>query len=155
MDKAVLSGLKVREYRAGDWRAMYALDLQCFEPAFRFSQSAMRGFAEAANAVTVLAEAEDKLVGFCIAQKEEQLGYVVTLDVAAAWRRRGLARWLMAEVESRMQTAEAVGMELHVFTGNVGAVRFYEGIGYEQVSVAAEFYGQGMDALVYCKKLPA
>jgi ribosomal-protein-alanine N-acetyltransferase len=141
-----------REYRPGDWEAMYALDLVCFEQQFRFSRRAMRGFAEAKAAVTVLAEAEGELVGFCIAEVEERVGYVVTLDVAPAWRRKGLAGRLMTEVEGRVRAAGAVGMALHVFTGNLGAVRFYEAIGYERVGMAQGFYGRGLDGLVYRKR---
>lgn len=33
MDHATL-----RSYRLGDWQAMHALDLLCFEPVFRFSR---------------------------------------------------------------------------------------------------------------------
>jgi ribosomal-protein-alanine N-acetyltransferase len=150
----------LRSYRLGDWQAMYALDLICFEPVFQFSRGAMRGFAEAPGAVTVLAEADGsgaqvELAGFCIAQLEHRTGYVVTLDVAPEWRRRGLARQLMAEVESRLQSAGAVQMELHVFTGNAEAIRFYEAIGYTQAGVVQDFYAQGLNALLYRKPLPA
>jgi ribosomal-protein-alanine N-acetyltransferase len=142
----------LRDYTPGDSEAMYALDLICFEPVFRFSRRAMRGFAEATGAVTVVAEAEGQLVGFCVVQLEDNLGYVVTLDVAPAWRRQGLARRLMEEVEARVRAAGGVGMILHVFTGNVGAMQFYEGIGYGRIGMAEGFYGRGMDALVYRKK---
>lgn len=151
--------VELRNYRSGDWQAMYAMDVLCFELPFRFSPSAMRRFAEMPGAVTVLAEAGHKLAGFCIVQMEEGVGYlvgyVVTLDVAPDWRRRGLARRLMAEMESRFQQAGAVAMELHVFTGNAGAIRFYQANGYAQVGVAENFYAQGLGALVYRKKLPA
>jgi [ribosomal protein S18]-alanine N-acetyltransferase len=143
----------LRDYKPGDSEAMFALDLICFEPAFRFSRRAMRGFAEATGAVTVVAEAEGQLVGFCVAQLEDNLGYVVTLDVAPAWRRQGLARRLMEEVEARARAAGAMGMGLHVFTGNVGAMQFYEGIGYGRIGMAEGFYGRGMDGLVYRKRL--
>jgi len=148
LDQATL-----REYRPGDWQAMHALDLVCFEQVFRFSRGAMRGFAEAPGAVTVLAEAEGELAGFCIAQLEDGAGYVVTLDVAPARRRRGLARRLMAEIESGLQRAGAERMELHVFTGNAEAIQFYEGIGYAQAGVAENFYAQNLHAMVYRKKL--
>src|ERR1017187_5548575 len=115
----------LREYRPGDWEAMFALDVVCFEPVFQFSRRAMRYFAEARRAVTVLAEADGELVGFCIAEVDEE-AYVVTLDVAPAWRRHGLARRLMAEVEAKARAAGAKSMALHVFTGNAGAMRFYE-----------------------------
>jgi ribosomal-protein-alanine N-acetyltransferase len=148
----------LRNYRLGDWEAMYALDLVCFEPVFQFSRGAMRGFAESPGAVTVLAEsevhgAEGKLAGFCVTQLERRTGYVVTLDVAPAWRRRGLARRLMAEVESRFHAAGSVGMELHVFTGNAAAIQFYEAIGYTRKGVAKDFYARGLNALLYRKKL--
>ena len=145
----------LRNYRLGDWEAMYALDLVCFEPVFRFSRGAMRGFAEAPGAVTVLAEAEGKLAGLCIVQLEDRTGYIVTLDVVPAWRRRGLARRLMAELESRLHSAGALEMELHVFTGNAVAIRFYESIGYSQIGVTENFYAQNLHALVYRKSLPA
>jgi ribosomal protein S18 acetylase RimI-like enzyme len=84
---------------------------------------------------------------------EHRTGYVVTLDVAPEWRRRGLARRLMAEVESRLLAVDAVEMELHVFNGNTSAIHFYESIGYSQMGAAENFYAQGLHALVYRKKL--
>ena len=142
----------LREYRAGDAEAMYALDVACFDPVFQFSRRAMRYFAEARRAVTVLAEADGELVGFCIAEVDEE-SYVVTLDVAPAWRRRGLARQLMTEVEAKARAAGAESMALHVFKENVGAMRFYEETGYGRVGMVEGFYGRGLDALVYRKRL--
>jgi ribosomal-protein-alanine N-acetyltransferase len=144
----------LRQYRAEDLEAMYALDIVCFEPAFRFSRRAMRRFAEARGAIPILAEIEGgELAGFGIAQMEARVGYVVTLDVAPAWRRHGLARRLMAEMEARAAAAGAGTMELHVFAGNAGAMRFYEGIAYGRVGMVEGFYGRGLDALVYAKRL--
>ena len=145
----------LREYRPGDAEAMYALDVVCFEPVFQFSRRAMRYFAEARRAVTVLAEAEEELVGFCIAEVDDEVGYVVTLDVAPAWRRKGLARRLMAETEAKVRAAGGGAMTLHVFAGNVSAKQFYESIGYGRVGMVEGFYGRGMDALVYRKRLAA
>jgi len=176
MDRAGVdpTGLTLREYHGGDWRAMWALDVQCFEAVFRFSRRAMREFSEVAGAVTILAEvggesgdkeSEDKesedqkftdkgdLAGFCIVQVEQRVGYVVTLDVAAGWRRRGLARRLMDEVERRVRDAGGLAMELHVHTGNDGAIRFYEAMGYARAGAAEGFYGTGVDAWVYEKRL--
>ena len=145
--------VRLREYRAGDLEAMWALDVACFAEAFRFSRRAMRGFVEEQGAVTVIAEVgagEDaELVGFCVAQLEGEVGYVVTLDVAEAWRRRGLARRLMEEVEARMRKARAMGMALHVSVENAGAIGFYEGMGYARAGRVKGFYGRGGDAWVY------
>jgi len=148
MDHAILRG-----YCPGDWQAMHALDLICFEPVFRFSRGAMRSFAEAPGAVIVLAEAQRALAGFCIAQLQDRTGYVVTLDVAPEWRRHGLARRLMTDVESKLLAAGAVEMHLHVFTGNTAAICIYESIGYAQAGTAENFYAQSLHAHVYRKQL--
>ena len=148
-----MNQVTLRNYRPGDWEAMHALDLVCFEPEFQFNRRAMRSFAEAPGAVAMLAEADGTLAGFCIAQMEEQTGYLVTLDVAPAWRRRSLARRLMVQVETQVQSAGATEMTLHVFKGNAGAIRFYEEIGYGRVGMAENFYGRGLNALVYRKRL--
>jgi ribosomal-protein-alanine N-acetyltransferase len=163
LDDVRLDQVTTREYRVGDLEAMWALDLVCFAEPFRFSRRAMRGFAEAKGAAVVVADvgagagvgvgAGAGLVGFAVAQREGETGYVVTLDVAPEWRRRGVAQRLMAEVEAKMRAAGARGMELHVSVENEGAVRFYEGMGYERVGRAEEFYGKGRDAWVYRRGL--
>jgi ribosomal-protein-alanine N-acetyltransferase len=148
-----MSEVTLREYRSGDWEAMYALDLICFEPPFRFSRRTMRGFAEAPNATALLVEDQGKLVAFCVTHVEQGVGYVVTLDVVPEWRRKGLAARLMAESEARARSAGTASMALHVFTDNSSAVRFYEALAYEQIGLAEDFYGRGLDAFVYVKKL--
>jgi ribosomal-protein-alanine N-acetyltransferase len=147
-----MDAITLRGYKPGDWERMYALDVLCFAPQFQFTRGAMRGFAEAPGALTVLAEAGGELVGFCLVQIEAKVGYVVTLDVAASWRRRGLARRMMEHLEAQVRAAGGLGMALHVFTGNAAAMRFYESIGYGRVARSEGFYGRGLDALVYRKR---
>lgn len=150
-------GLSMREYRAGDLDAMYALDVLCFEPPFRFSRGAMRRFAEAKKARVVIADEGDHVVGFVIVHVEgaraSRVGYVVTLDVEPAMRRRGIAASLMREAERRAAAEGCVGMVLHVFTGNETAVHFYERAGYVRSQREEGFYGLGRDAWVYAKPL--
>ena len=143
----------VREYRPGDLEAMIALDVVCFQPAFQFSRRTMRLFAEAPGTVTIVAEAPPELAGFAIVQMEERVGYVVTLDVAPTWRRQGLAKRLMAEMDARVAAAGGVATKLHVFADNQAAVRFYETIGYARMGLVKGFYGVGLDALLYGKML--
>jgi ribosomal-protein-alanine N-acetyltransferase len=145
---------KLRAGRAADLAAMYALDLDCFEEPFRFDLKSMRRFASQAGAMVVVAQAAKDLIGFVIVQMERgRLAYVVTLDVAPARRRRGLARALMAEAEQQARDAGADRMGLHVFIENAEAITFYEGLGYERKSLDEGFYGEGLDALVYLKEL--
>jgi ribosomal-protein-alanine N-acetyltransferase len=148
--------MEFRGYRADDFEAMFALDEVCFAPEFRFSRAMMRRFAEAKKARVVIAE-EDGLAGFCVVHlkrvEDGCVGYVVTLDVAAPWRRQGLAGELMRRVEGQVLEAGCGAMVLHVFVGNTGAIRFYERSGYVRSGRAVGFYGDGGDAWVYRKAL--
>jgi len=150
-----------RDYRATDLEAMFQLDEACFAEEFRFDRESMREFAEERNAMVRIAEtARGEIAGFVIVHVERFVtgwrAYVVTLDVAAECRRRGLGRRLMGEVEASAMAAGVRWMQLHVFTGNAGAIRFYERMGYERISTKQDFYGEaGLDAFVYGKELHA
>jgi len=150
-----------RDYRATDLEAMFQLDEACFAEEFRFDRESMREFAEERNAMVRIAEtARGEIAGFVIVHVERVVtgwrAYVVTLDVAVECRQRGLARRLMREVEASAMAAGVQWMQLHVFTGNAGAIRFYERLGYEQISRQKDFYGEaGLDAFVYGKELHA
>jgi [ribosomal protein S18]-alanine N-acetyltransferase len=154
-----MNEISLRNYRALDIEAMFRLDVACFAPEFRFDRESMRVFAEERDAIALVAEKMDgELAGFVIIHVERvaagRRGYVVTLDVAETWRRRGLARLLMREAEMRAVATGARWMELHVFTGNEAAIRFYERLGYERIAMRRRFYGaEGLDAFVYRKEI--
>ena len=150
-----------RDYRATDLEAMFELDEACFTEEFRFDRESMREFAEERNAIVRIAERTgEQIAGFIIVHVERVgtgwRAYVVTLDVAPHWRQKGLGQRLMREVEASAMVAGVRWMQLHVFTGNAGAIRFYERMGYERISTRRGFYGEaGLDAFVYGKELPA
>jgi ribosomal-protein-alanine N-acetyltransferase len=150
-----------RDYRATDLEAMFHLDEACFAEEFRFDRESMREFAEEQNAIVRVAEkVSGEIAGFVIVHVERVKtgwrAYVVTLDVAAECRQKGLATRLMREVEACAMAAGVGWMQLHVFTGNAGAIRFYERIGYQRISMQKDFYGEaGLDAFVYGKELHA
>jgi ribosomal protein S18 acetylase RimI-like enzyme len=154
MDEIVL-----HDYRPSYLDGMYSLDQDCFSEEFRFDRESMRVFAEEAGAIVRVAVKPDEgIVGFVIVHLEAvargRIGYVVTLDVATEYRRRGMAHKLLFEAEEGAAAAGARWMELHVFTGNEGAIHFYERSGYEQVGVRRRFYGKsGLDAFIYRREL--
>jgi ribosomal-protein-alanine N-acetyltransferase len=149
----------LREYKEADLEAMFQLDEVCFAAEFSFDLESMKAFAGARNAIAVVAEnMGGTIVGFVIAQVERTVagrrGYIVTLDVAPDCRRVGLGLRLMMEAEQRVVAAGARWMDLHVFTGNIAATRFYERLGYVRVATRLRFYGaDGLDAFAYRKEL--
>ena len=162
-----LASMYLRGYLPRDLEALYTLDRLCFEAPFRFSRGAMRQFAQAGNALVQLAcaragagvedHATEDLLGFSIVHLEGEgqgaVGYVVTLDVAPAARRQGIAEILMRSGEAAAAKAGAKEMALHVFSANAGAVRLYERLGYQKAGTAENFYGRGLHAVIYRKRL--
>lgn len=136
---------------------MHALDVVCFERPFRFTRWAMRRFAEVKKARVVVAQEGDALVGFVILHvevgDEGRTGYIITLDVEPAMRRRGIAALLMREAERQARVDGCTALVLHVFAGNEAAIRFYEHAEFSRSHLAEEFYGPGVDAWVYHKLL--
>lgn len=151
----------IREYRVGDLDRMFQLDEICFEAPFQFDRESVRMFAEAKTAIALVAEDDGgEIAGFLIVHVEGagggRRGYVVTLDVAPTCRRAGLAGRMMDKAERQVGLVGGRWMELHVFVENEGAVRFYEGRGYERMGRRQGFYDAGnvgLDAFVYRKNL--
>jgi ribosomal-protein-alanine N-acetyltransferase len=153
-------GLLFRTYRESDLDALVTLDAACFEPVFLFDRESMRSFAEAPNAIVLLAETEDGLLaGFILVHLERYArsvrGYVLTLDVATAFRRTGLASQLMERAEEQAASAGAATMQLEVYAENDAAIRFYETRGYRRTATRRNFYGADMHAFSYRKNMPA
>ena len=147
--------VKIRAFQPGDLDAMHALDVICFDPPFRFTRSAMRRFAEARKARVVIAEIDGAIVGFGIVHVEQAeavlAAYIVTLDVSPERRRVGVARLLMSALQQRALDDGCSMIALHVFAENSDAIGFYEHLGFARSHRARDFYGDGLDALVYHK----
>jgi len=147
--------IRIRGYEARDLDAMFRLDEACFEEPFRFTRLAMQRFAESHKARVVIADNDGELAGFAILHVEGRVGYIVTLDVAEDFRRQGLARQLMQAMEREAVDAECGVVGLHVFVSNEAAIKFYERAGYERAGDVPGFYGEGLNAWTYRKKLSA
>src|SRR6516165_2587790 len=107
-----------RLYREDDFLQLYAIELACFEPPFRFSRQTIRRLIADPYSATWIAEEEEQMAGFAIvywAQAPEQpLAYIQTLEVAPAQRNRGVARELLRRVEESARSAGAHVIWLHV-----------------------------------------
>lgn len=73
---------------------------------------------------------------------------ILTLAVAPAARRQGLARALMAAALAGAAARGAEAMFLEVAAGNAAARALYAGLGFEEVGRRRRYYANGEDALV-------
>jgi ribosomal-protein-alanine N-acetyltransferase len=78
---------------------------------------------------------------------------ILTVAVLPAYRRQGIAKEFMRQIEAYAVEKEASAMMLEVELTNESAIRLYESLGYMKISVRMDYYGPGKDAHVMRKEL--
>lgn len=128
-----LPGVHFRDVIATDLPALVDLDAVCFSPDMRYSLDLMQFFVFHRNSRTIVAMDErEEIIAFIIVHLlRSGIGEVVTIDVAPAERRRGLAAVLMEQGEAWLRGRGARGIFLEVDEDNEAAIALYEKFGYE------------------------
>jgi ribosomal protein S18 acetylase RimI-like enzyme len=96
---------------------------------------------------------DTKMVGFVggDVRRSEGLGWITTLAVLPAYRRKGIASSLLTACEAALDLPR---IRLCVRRDNEGAILLYQRFGYSQVGVWPRYYQDGQDALVLEKREP-
>ena len=76
---------------------------------------------------------------------------ILTVAVLPAFRRQGIAKEFMRQIEDWASEREASAMMLEVELNNEAAIKLYESLGYLKISVRMDYYGPGKDAHVMRK----
>jgi ribosomal-protein-alanine N-acetyltransferase len=76
---------------------------------------------------------------------------VLTVAVLPAYRRKGIAREFIRQIEAWSIDRGACAIMLEVETSNEGAIALYQSLGYQKISVRMDYYGPGKDAHVMRK----
>ena len=78
---------------------------------------------------------------------------ILTVAVLPAYRRQGIAKEFMRQIEAYADERQASAMMLEVELSNESAIKLYESLGYMKISVRMDYYGPGKDAHVMRKEL--
>lgn len=78
---------------------------------------------------------------------------ILTVAVLPAYRRQGIAKEFMCQIEAYAVERQASAMMLEVELSNESAIKLYESLGYMKISVRMDYYGPGKDAHVMRKEL--
>lgn len=95
---------------------------------------------------------DERMVGFIAGERESarRIGWITTLAVLPAYRRKGIAQALLADCEKVLGTR---AVRLSVRASNEAAIELYETAGYSMVNRWKKYYVGGEDALVFEKGL--
>lgn len=77
---------------------------------------------------------------------------ILTVAVLPEYRRQGIAKEFMRQIEAWSQERNASAMMLEVELSNESAIKLYESLGYMRISVRMDYYGPGKDAHVMRKE---
>jgi ribosomal protein S18 acetylase RimI-like enzyme len=153
--------VRLRRARRSDLDALVALEREIFNSRLfaghLISRAGFRRLLASPSAAFVVAAAEAPIG----AQIGPQIGaYVLVLyransgtarmysvGVAAKFRRRGLARMLVAAAEKDAVRRGRKAMRLEVRSDDRGTIALYESAGYCRVGRARDYYGGRIDAL--------
>ncbi len=78
---------------------------------------------------------------------------LMTIAVNPNYRRRGVASYLIAELEKWAKSRGGEAMMLEVDINNVEAIELYEKRGYEKLNIRKNYYGYGKDAQIMKRAL--
>jgi ribosomal-protein-alanine N-acetyltransferase len=101
-----------------------------------------------------LAISDNEIVGYAgvIAPGPDAVADILTVTVIDGFRRQGIAKRLIADIEGYCQSKGSSAIMLEVATDNSGAIALYKNLGYSQISKRSNYYGTGKDALVMQKE---
>jgi len=137
----------VRNYQPKDLPELHKIDRVCFPEGVAYILRELRFFVEQKNSITWVAEDEDRIVGFVIAQIEKRrFGHIITIDVLPEYRHRGVGSQLLQQAEKWLENNGAVIVYLETAMHNKPAIRFYEKHGYRTVERLTRYYADGTDA---------
>lgn len=150
--------MNLRPYQPADFPALYAVETLCFEPPILYSQAYMRRLIAGRDSATWVAEEDSEFAGFSIVEwydepAGDRLAYIQTIEVAPAFRRRGIASELLRRAQASALAAGASRLWLHVESTNASAIRLYRAHGFIRHGHEDHFYARGRNAEIYSKAL--
>lgn len=147
--------LTLRAYTSLDFDTLYAIDQACYPSGIAYSKQTLRWFLRLPGAECVVAELEGKVAGFILAEHEGPNAHLITIDVLADTRRRGIGTALLDTLEHSLASRGARQVELETATDNHAAIAFWHKHGYRTVGVLKRYYLDRLDAYSMHKSLPA
>jgi ribosomal-protein-alanine N-acetyltransferase len=102
----------------------------------------------------LVAETNNQIIGYCgvFLPAPGVEADVLTVAVLPDFRRQGIAREFMRQIEEWAKDRGASALMLEVEKSNSAAIELYRSLGYMQISVRMDYYGPGQDAFVMRKE---
>ena len=140
-----------------DLNECWQLDLRCFVDGETYERETFRYLLSNPQTIALQIRSDDgEMSAFVIGVVEpDSIGHITTIGVAPEYRRKGLARLMMHEVERSFAARGIRTIRLEVRVGNDAAQVLYEQLGYVVVQRMQRYYSNGDDGYLMVKPLLA
>lgn len=127
-----------------------AIEAACF--AAPWSEMALAEELDNPHAVFLVAVEDSRVLGYVGMHHLLDEGYIANVAVSPTARRQGVARHLLAALETYGQERGLYRLTLEVRASNEAAIALYEGAGYKADGVRPRFYTHPTeDAVIYSR----
>ncbi len=146
------TAVRLRRGRTTDLDGLDALEHHIFKSRLfaghLISRAGFRRLLASPSATFIIAEA-GALAGYALVlyRANSSAARMYSIGVAAKFRRRGVARMLVAAAEKDAIRCGCKAMRLEVRADSRGTIALYEASGYRCIGRAAGYYGGRVDAL--------
>jgi ribosomal-protein-alanine acetyltransferase len=124
---------------------LYEIEKQCFGQE-AFTKQQLTYLFTAYNAIGLAARVNSDIAGFAIARldigRTTSFGHILTVDIAPAYRRKGIAQKLLQGIEAIFREKGIKECRLEVREDNVAALNLYQKLGYKKVGKLEKYYGK-------------
>jgi ribosomal-protein-alanine acetyltransferase len=130
----------------------YEIEKQCFKKE-AFTKQQIAYLLTDYNAIALAARVDSEIAGFIIGRigivRNTLFGHILTVNIAPAYRRKGIAEKFLREIEAIFKEKGAKECRLEVREDNFAATSLYQKLGYKKVGKLEKYYG---DAHGLCLK---
>jgi ribosomal-protein-alanine acetyltransferase len=131
----------------------YDVEKQCFERE-AFTKQQIAYLLTDYNAIGLAARVNGEIAGFVIGRidivRNTLFGHILTVDIVASCRRKGIAQKLLREIEAIFKEKGAKECRLEVREDNAAALSLYRKLGYKKAGKLEKYYGDAHG--LYLKK---
>lgn len=143
----------MRPYAPSDLKNILKIENLSFSSDEAFSKKTFEHFFKLCPDGFLVAQVEQKTVGYVIGCTEGGIGVIGSLAVAPQFRRQGVGEKLLNFTLKSFRKKGIDAVELCVGVKNLAAVKFYQKFGFEILKTVKNYYRSGEDAYLMRKTL--
>lgn len=136
-----------------DFPEVHAIDAASFDPPW--GEEAMFAVLRQRNCIGMVAEKDERVVGFMVYELHREKIRLLTLCVHPEWRRRGVGRQLVYKLFAKLSEHRRTSIEVLANERSLGAQLFLKALAFSAYGVERGFYCDGSDAYLFAAHIEA